>query len=191
MLRFIGAFLITLMLGGCALTTVNGAFTAVPVPAGDLQTYTCTGAQETFEGWAPSLAQTKLYPVAVTVIDNGSNWVATFDGGKIESPQLYKDLLGKIDGNVDLLTGTRYYRLNTTPPTFSYSNVDVNGNGTGATFFRCQIGTGDDATAAATPASALTPSDAATAPATTPSPVVDPALSAGDAAVLQSAAPSK
>ncbi|QXO09603.1 hypothetical protein pEaSNUABM11_00179 [Erwinia phage pEa_SNUABM_11] len=191
MLRFICAFLVTLTLGGCALTNVNGAFTAVPVPAGDIQTYTCTGAQETFVNWQPQLASTKLYPVAVTVIDNGSNWVATFDGGKIESPQLYKDLLGKIDGSVDLLQGTRYYRLKTTPPTYSYSTVDASGNGTGATFFRCQVGTGDAATAAATPASAITPSDAATAPATTPTPVVNPALSADDAALLQSAAPSK
>jgi len=191
MLRFICAFMLTLMLGGCALSTVNGQFSTVPVPATDFQTYTCTGAQETFVAWKPDLTQVKLYPVAVTVIDNGSNWVATFDGGKVESPQLYKDLLGKIDGNVDLLTGTRYYRLNTTPPTYSYSNVDASGNGTGATFFRCQVGTSDTAVATATPASSLTPSSDATAPATAPTPSVDPALSANDAAALQSAVPAQ
>ncbi|ANZ49525.1 hypothetical protein WELLINGTON_172 [Erwinia phage Wellington] len=174
MLRFIAAFFVAMLLGGCALTTTNGQFSTAPVAPTDFVTYTCTGAQETFVNWRPDVAQVKLYPVAVTVIDNGSNWVATFPGGKVESPQLYKDLLGKVDGSVDLLQGTRYYRLNTTPPTYSYSTVDMSGNGSGATFFRCQVGTGDAATAAATPASSLTPSDAAQAPASAPAAVVAP-----------------
>lgn len=57
----------------------------------------------------------------------GCKLVATWDGGKLESPMMFKDVVGKIDGNVNTTTGERYYRINKTAndsPTYSFSDVN-------------------------------------------------------------------
>ncbi|AWN08856.1 hypothetical protein MLDJOKPK_00284 [Salmonella phage SPAsTU] len=146
-LLFVFAFIS--LLTGCAMAPDSkGQFSTVPVTNHDMVIYTCTGANETFSDFRPELSNLQLLPRAVTVIDVGANWVATWKGNKLESPQLYKDLLGKVDGNIDPITGQRFYRLNAVlsgSPTFSYSTVNpTTGSGKGMTFFRCTIGSIDE-----------------------------------------------
>lgn len=146
-LLFVFAFIS--LLTGCALNASSTEqFSNEPVPNRDMVIYTCTGAQEEFENHRPMLNNLQLMSRSVTVVDIGTNWVATWDGGKLESPVLYKDVLGKVDGNVNLDTGERFYRINNVMndnPTFSYSNVNqTTGSGNGMTFFRCTSGVIDE-----------------------------------------------
>lgn len=128
-------------LTGCALTqSPTGQFNTVPAAQKDLSVYTCYGASEKFANFQPQVSNLQLWPITVQVFDVGSSWAATYEGGKLESPQLYNDLIGKVDGAIDTKAGTRYYRVNGVSPTFSYSSVDADGNGSGVTFFRCRIG---------------------------------------------------
>ncbi|ECE0087253.1 hypothetical protein SI71_16660 [Salmonella enterica subsp. enterica] len=61
---------------------------------------------------------------------------------------MFKDVVGKIDGNVNTTTGERYYRINKTAndsPTYSFSDVNPHtGEGKGMTFFRCNGGLIDE-----------------------------------------------
>ncbi|QVW55318.1 hypothetical protein pEaSNUABM29_00278 [Erwinia phage pEa_SNUABM_29] len=142
-LLFVFAFIS--LLSGCAMAPDDqGQFSTVPVTNHDMVIYTCTGANESFSDYRPVLNNLQLLPRAVTIMDVGANWVATWEGGKLESPQLYKDMLGKIDGNINTQSGQRFYRINgvlTATPTFSYSDVNpLTGTGKGMTFFRCTQG---------------------------------------------------
>jgi len=143
MVKYLFAVLASALLAGCAMAPNQaGQFGTVPVETAEtFAVYQCSATQETFAHFQPQLGKLQLLPFAATVIDNGSTWVATFPGGKVESPQLYKDLLGKIDGAVDVTTGIRYYRIrgvNAKAPTYSYSSVDGRtGEGTGMTFLQC------------------------------------------------------
>ncbi|MCU6316431.1 hypothetical protein KWH52_17080, partial [Proteus mirabilis] len=106
--------------------------------------YTCNGASHELVDFNSVPSSLKLMPLSVLVMDTGANWVASWNEGKIESPQLYKDLLGKVDGNLNVVTGERYYRVNgllSKTPTFAYSTVNYKtGEGKGVTFFRCHEG---------------------------------------------------
>ncbi|QVW56303.1 hypothetical protein pEaSNUABM6_00167 [Erwinia phage pEa_SNUABM_6] len=131
-----------MLLSGCALApNTTGQFGTIPVAATDFTVYQCSAAKETFVKYQPQIGKLELLPFSATVVDNGATWHASYPGGGIQSPQLYKDLLGKIDGSIELLTGTRYYRLHGSQgknATYSYSNVDpATGNGEGMTFFQC------------------------------------------------------
>ncbi|ANZ48187.1 hypothetical protein ASESINO_174 [Erwinia phage vB_EamM_Asesino] len=139
------------MLSGCAMkANDNGQFSTVPVTNHDMVIYTCTGVETQFVDYRPVVTSIAVMPRAVTVMDVGANWVATWEGGKLEAPQLYKDLLGKIDGNIDTVSGKRFYRTNgllTGSPSFDYSTVNpLTGNGSGMTFFRCTVGPVDTPT---------------------------------------------
>ncbi|QVW28677.1 hypothetical protein pEaSNUABM8_00180 [Erwinia phage pEa_SNUABM_8] len=131
------------LLAGCAIApNQSGQFGTVPVEATSFTIYQCSATKETFTHFQPQLGSLQLQPYSATVIDNGAGWVATYPGGKVESPQLYKDLLGKIDGAIDLTDGARYYRIKgrDKPPVFSTSTVDATtGNGTGMTFLQCVL----------------------------------------------------
>lgn len=143
MMKYLVAALLAVLLSGCAMApNASGQFGTVPVEtASTFAVYQCSATKESFSHFQPQLGKLQLLPFAATVVDNGSTWAATFPGGKIESPQLYKDLLGKIDGAVDMTTGIRYYRirgLNAKAPTFSFSTVNpVSGDGEGMTFLQC------------------------------------------------------
>lgn len=132
------------LLAGCQLApTSTGQFGTVPVESQSFVAYQCSATKEAFTHFTPQLGALQLLPFSATVIDTGSNWVATYPGGKVESPQLYKDLLGKIDGAVDLTTGTRYYRIkprDAKAPVFSTSTVNpMTGDGVGMTFLQCSV----------------------------------------------------
>lgn len=131
-------------LTGCAIApSQSGQFGTVPVEATSFTVYQCSATKETFVHYQPQLGSLQLLPFGATVIDTGANWVATYPNGKVETPQLFKDLLGKIDGAVDVTTGTRYYRIkgfNAKAPTFSYSTVSpLTGDGEGMTFLQCTV----------------------------------------------------
>ncbi|ECF2860915.1 hypothetical protein E2G70_11045 [Salmonella enterica subsp. enterica serovar Agona] len=137
------AFVMTL--ASCAIQpNAEGQFSTVPVDQHDMVIYTCTGASQEFVDFKPVPSSLKLMPLSVLVMDTGANWVASWNEGKIESPQLYKDLLGKVDGNLNVVTGERYYRVNgllSKTPTFAYSSINYKtGEGKGVTFFRCHEG---------------------------------------------------
>lgn len=120
----------------------NGVLSTKPAESHSFVVYTCSSVATEFKHFKPVPGHLEIIPGAVTVLDGGSTWVATSPTGKTESPLLFKDLLGKLDANVNLLTGERYYRVNTTPPSYSYSNVNpVSGDGVGKTFFMCSQGT--------------------------------------------------
>ncbi|ANZ48736.1 hypothetical protein BIZ83_gp117 [Erwinia phage vB_EamM_ChrisDB] len=132
------------LLAGCAIApNQSGQFGTVPVEATSFTIYQCSATKENFTRFQPQLGSLQLQPYSATVIDNGAGWVATYPDGKVESPQLYKDLLGKIDGAVDLSTGARYYRihaLGARAPVFSTSTVNPNtGDGIGMTFLQCVL----------------------------------------------------
>lgn len=146
MFKYMMAMLFVIFgLSGCALSpTPSGAFGTVPATSTSLTIYQCSAAKETFVHFQPQLGQVELLPFSTTVIDGGSNWIATYPDGKVQTPPLYKDLLGKIDGAVDMTTGTRYYKVKglnaALTPTYSYSSVDpLTGTGSGMTFFRCEL----------------------------------------------------
>ena len=139
----VGVLMIT-WLAGCAIApTQNGQFGTVPVDATDITIYQCSATKESFTKYQPELGSLQLMPFVATVIDGGANWVATYPGGKVESPQLYKDLLGKIDGAIDLTTGARYYKIkarDAKAPVYSTSTVNsMTGNGEGMTFLQCTL----------------------------------------------------
>lgn len=143
-LKLLVTILMVTWLAGCTLApTQNGQFGTVPVDATNFTVYQCSATKETFSKFQPQLGSLQLQPYAAMVIDGGSNWVATYPGGKVESPQLYKDLLGKIDGAVDLTTGQRYYKIRAMgakAPVFSTSTVNPNtGDGEGMTFLQCTL----------------------------------------------------
>lgn len=143
-LKLLVTILMVTWLAGCALApTQNGQFGTVPVDATDITIYQCSATKESFTKYQPELGSLQLMPFAATVIDGGANWVATYPGGKVTSPQLYKDLLGKIDGAVDLTTGQRFYKiraLGAKAPIFSTSTVDpLTGTGNGMTFLQCTL----------------------------------------------------
>ncbi|QVW55788.1 hypothetical protein pEaSNUABM9_00207 [Erwinia phage pEa_SNUABM_9] len=132
------------LLAGCAIApNQSGQFGTVPVEATSFTIYQCSATKETFTHFQPQLGSLQLQPYSATVIDNGAGWVATYPGGKVESPQLYKDLLGKIDGAIDLTTGARYYRIHARDakaPVFSTSTVSATtGDGEGMTFLQCVL----------------------------------------------------
>ncbi|QQO90649.1 hypothetical protein pEaSNUABM42_00165 [Erwinia phage pEa_SNUABM_42] len=131
-----------MLVAGCAMApNPTGQFGTIPVAATEFTVYQCSAAKETFVKYQPQIGKLELMPFSVTVVDNGATWHASYPSGDVQSPQLFKDLLGKIDGSVDPLTGTRYYRLHGSQgknATYSYSTVDPStGNGEGMTFFQC------------------------------------------------------
>ncbi|ANZ49246.1 hypothetical protein HUXLEY_164 [Erwinia phage vB_EamM_Huxley] len=131
-----------MLAAGCAMApNTTDQFGTIPVAATEFTVYQCSAAKETFVKYQPQLGKLELMPFSVTVVDNGATWHASYPGGDVQTPQLYKDLLGKIDGSVDLFTGTRYYRLHGSQgknATYSYSTVDpTTGNGEGMTFLQC------------------------------------------------------
>ncbi len=147
--RFLLVITAAFLLASCALQpTANGQFSTVPVESHDMVIYTCMGVEQDFTNYKPVVSSTNLMLGSVTVIDTGANWVATWPNGKIESPQLYKDLLGKVNGNIDPITGQRYYRVNgllSKTPTFAYSTLEYKtGDGKGITFFHCKEGVAPD-----------------------------------------------
>lgn len=149
MKRLFIVFAFISLLTGCVQSPSNiGQFSSTPVKNHDLVIYTCTGTQEKFIDYRPVLDNLQKMPRSVTVLDVGASWVATWDGGKLESPKMFKDVIGKIDGNVNTATGERYYRINKTVndgPTYSFSDVNPHtGEGKGMTFFRCSGGLIDE-----------------------------------------------
>lgn len=138
-----GLMMMALILSGCALqSSTAGQFGTVPVEAKAFTVYQCTAAKESFVHYQPQVGKLQLMPFSATVTDNGATWHASYPEGSVQSPQLFKDLLGKIDGSVDA-TGERYYRIHLLPskaPSYSYSTVDpLTGDGEGMTFFNCGV----------------------------------------------------
>ena len=146
-----GLMLMAFVLSGCALqSSPTGQFGTVPVAAKDFTVYQCTAAKETFVHYQPQIGKLQLLPFSASITENGATWHASYPGGDIQSPQMYKDLLGKIDGSVDA-NGVRYYRVHLLPnkaPTFSYSTVNpITGDGEGMTFFQCSVAPEQESTA--------------------------------------------
>ena len=129
-------------LAGCAMVqSPDGQFSTEPVPLMEPQVFQCSVAKETFKGFKPELGNLELMFYRARVTDHGAYWEADVDGKQVTSPQLFKDMLGKLDGSLDPNTGARFYRLhftNTNPPYYSFSTVNPKtGDGTGMTLFRC------------------------------------------------------
>lgn len=137
-LMLISAVLLSVSLASCAIMpTEGGAFTTKPVEAHEPIKYDCVMALERFEDFKPVVDDLEFKAKNVTVTDYGDKWVADTGEGVVTSPKLYAGLTGRIDGNISLFNGERYYRVNKPKVNFSYSNVNKKGKGVGKTFFNC------------------------------------------------------
>lgn len=138
MVRVLFALLFSLLVSGCSLSTVaQGVFSGEPVAKKEPVTYTCIGATETFEGFKPQMEQMQIWPFNVTVVDEGSNWQATFPNGRLESPQLYYGDSARVVGGSDP-DGHRWYRIDSPRLMFTHSKLSSSGDGEGVTFFHCK-----------------------------------------------------
>ena len=138
MIRALFTVLFCLVVTACTITDIaNTMFDGKAVPKKEPVSYTCIGATEYFEGFKPQMEQMQIWPFNVTVVDEGSNWQATFPNGRLESPQLNYGASPRVVGGVDAV-GHRWYRADSPKLVFSHSQLDDLGNGEGMTFFHCK-----------------------------------------------------
>ena len=138
MIRALFAVLFCLVVTACTITDItNTMFDGKAVPKKEPVSYTCIGATEYFEGFKPQMEQMQIWPFNVTVVDEGSNWQATFPNGRLESPQLYYGDSARVVGGSDP-DGHRWYRIDSPRLMFTHSKLSSSGDGEGVTFFHCK-----------------------------------------------------
>lgn len=136
------AIIIATGLTACAMLPIDdNTFSAKPVPEHEPIIYECVGSTETFTNFKGDFDKLKIWSKKVKVVDTGNMWHATLPGNdgdiSLISPELYSGLTGRVDGNINFKTGERYYRVNKPKTSFTYSNVNSEGNGQGYSFFKC------------------------------------------------------